>query len=154
MKIEYTTGCICDAILIDGENEYDLTPEQRIEVISRIYKYIEKKGISLDAWQGFVCYFPGMIDSISDEQLKNLIESIPGVTFNNEYYYVDDVDKSIVEKLTDEERWKYFTDLYKHLESSSLNHLLQWFTPLYIGLKYLDHCECCGDNIESGEVNI
>lgn len=154
MKIEYTTGCICDAILIDGENEYDLTPEQRIEVISRIYKYIEKKGISLDAWQGFVCYFPGMIDSISDEQLKNLIESIPGVTFNNEYYYVDDVDKSIVEKLTDEERWKYFTDLYKHLESSSLNYLLQWFMPLYIGLKYLDHCECCGDNIESGEVNI
>ena len=135
MKIEYTTGCICDAILIDGENEYDLTPEQRIEVISRIYKYIEKKGISLDAWQDFVCYFPGMIDSISDEQLKNLIESIPGVTFNNEYYYVDDVDKSIVEKLTDEERWKYFTDLYKHLESSSLNYLLQWFMPLYIGLK-------------------
>ena len=135
MKIEYTTGCICDAILIDGENEYDLTPEQRIEVISRIYKYIEKKGISLDAWQDFVCYFPGMIDSISDEQLKNLIESIPGVTFNNEYYYVDDVDKSIVEELTDEERWKYFTDLYKHLESSSLNYLLQWFMPLYIGLK-------------------
>ena len=154
MKIEYTTGCISDAILIDGENEYDLTPEQRIEVISRIYKYIEKKGISLDAWQGFVCYFPGMIDSISDEQLKNLIESIPGVTFNNEYYYVDDVDKSIVEKLTDEERWKYFTDLYKHLESSSLNYLLQWFMSLYIGLKYLGHCECCGDNIESGEVNI
>ena len=154
MKIEYTTGCICDAILIDDENEYDLTPEQRIEVISRIYKYIEKKGISLDAWQDFVCYFPGMIDFIPDEQLKNLIESIPGVTFNNEYYCVDDVDKSITEKLTDEERWKYFTDLYKHLESSSLNYLLQWFMPLYIGLKYLDHCECCGDNIESGEVNI
>lgn len=154
MKIEYTTGCICDAILIDGENEYDLTPEQRIEVISRIYKYIEKKGISLDAWQDFVYCFPGMIDSISDEQLKNLIESIPGVTFNNEYYSVDDVDKSIVEKLTDEERWKYFTDLYKYLESSSLNYLLQWFMPQYIGLKYLGHCECCGDNIESGEVNI
>lgn len=154
MKIEYTTGCICDAILIDGENEYDLTSEQRIDVISHIYKYIEKKGIDLRRWESFIYLFPSMIDSIPDEQLKNLIESIPGITFNNEYYYVDDVDKSIVEKLTVEDRWKYFTDLYKHLESSSLNYLLQWFMPQYVGLKYIGHCECCGDNIENGKVNI
>jgi hypothetical protein len=40
MKIQMTTGCVCDSIEINGKEEIHLTNEERKEVAEHLAKYI------------------------------------------------------------------------------------------------------------------
>jgi hypothetical protein len=51
MKLVVTRGCVCDAVEIDGENEMDLTDEQRQEVLDRIFKKLKPSDLNQLLWK-------------------------------------------------------------------------------------------------------
>jgi hypothetical protein len=46
MKIKLTEGCICDSLEIDGEEEIDLTDEQRERILKKVCKEIKPKDLN------------------------------------------------------------------------------------------------------------
>lgn len=148
MKIEYTTGCQCDAILIDGKNEYDLTREERSKVISKIQEYIDNEG-GLKTIDDFICFLYEY-SSFGDNVF---IKILPGITFD-ENDYIDNIDENVIKTITKEERRVIVHNLLSLLYPDNLNYLLQWFMPNYIGLEYLYTCGDCGDSVYSKKINI
>lgn len=49
MKLELTFGCIAYSLTIDGKQEIDLTNEQRIECINRIFEWYRKNPTELNS---------------------------------------------------------------------------------------------------------
>ena len=56
MKIELTTGCICDSLEIDGDHFRDLTATKLQELKNTLIDYLEERKISEDELQSLVIW--------------------------------------------------------------------------------------------------
>lgn len=43
MKIEYTKGCVCDGLDVDGEPFNNLDHDKKIEVFDRIFEHLDEE---------------------------------------------------------------------------------------------------------------
>ena len=56
MKIELTTGCICDSLEIDGDNFRDLTATKLQELKDTLIDYLEERKMSEEELQDLVIW--------------------------------------------------------------------------------------------------
>lgn len=145
MKIEYTRGCICDAILIDGENEYDITNDKRTLGIEKVKNCVNKKGGIKDHFETFINEYDCMTHDECDGLKLTFCEEIGGTS------HVNDIP---VEEFSEEQAMEIFNLAISTLPPESFNYLIQWFMEDYIGLDYQYHCEECGDLVYSKTIKV
>lgn len=46
MRIQMTRGCVCDALTIDGKDEYELTDEERQKILDCVYKNLKPEHLN------------------------------------------------------------------------------------------------------------
>lgn len=138
MKIEYTTGCICDAILIDEEHEYNITNDKRTLGIEKVKNYVNKKGNIKDTFEDFINQYD-CIDHDNPDGME--------LTFSEEIGGISHVNNIPVENLSEQQAIEFFNIAIATLHPESFNYLLQWFMEDYIGLEFQYHCDQCGDSV-------
>ncbi len=48
MEIKYTTGCICESLLIDGKESIDMTTQEIRDVITKLLSTVKDVGLLQD----------------------------------------------------------------------------------------------------------
>ena len=54
MKLEYTDGCICTSLTVDGKETVDMSKEELKEVICKLLDRESDLGILQDIWRNLV----------------------------------------------------------------------------------------------------
>lgn len=54
MKLEYTDGCICTSLTVDGKETVDMSKEELKEVICKLLERESDLGVLQDIWRDLV----------------------------------------------------------------------------------------------------
>ncbi len=144
MKLELTTGCINDDILINGISEINLTGNERVVCLTEIGRYI--------ACLPYDKSFEMVEDILTDYESEDDLESADS-------FYLLLIEKEIIEPLEQIKNMKpaqvkYVVKLVRaelsmfirDLNPTWLNYLLQGFIPFFC-----DNCETDGPCPQCGD---
>lgn len=150
MKIKLILGCMANDFTVDDKEAFTLSLEELLSCCIKVINTLENKETLLSEFK--VCLaIIGDYDSSTDDYIIELEETIKLVSIETsdtykEYLTANDInlenyDINIIKK--------YFTQLLEKASEDQLYCCLQQLTGDLGVIKYLSHCDECGDDIYS-----
>lgn len=161
MKIQYTNGCICNSLTIDGNESIDMSTEEFRDAVCKVYeKFADEKDLFERAISDYIDMGESPECSDEDVWIANNTVTLDDkeVKLKHTYICLDEyihIDNDTFEEKDMEYLKKLgYECLLKQTDTACLQDLLIDIAQTHGKYKYIGHCDCCGDTIVEYTITI